>query len=118
MSALSRVDKIAGGEGEAYHTPREFVKRAARYKQWHFKKSGEKRELENLRPVKSNKTKALFARNFISGNCVKTIAGSGESGKVRLILLPEIELQGITFKNTQGIVLPESNECTELFEFL
>ena len=48
---------------------------------------------------------------------VNAIDASGESGKARLILLPEIELQGITFLNTPGAVFPE-NELTELAECL
>ena len=38
--------------------------------------------------------------------------------KVRLILLPEIELQGITFRNTTGIVFPENSEFSKWCECL
>jgi len=43
---------------------------------------------------------------------------SGEVEKVRLIVLPEIDLQGITFLNTSGGVFPENSEATKIAECL
>jgi len=43
---------------------------------------------------------------------------SGETEKIRFILLPEIDIQGITFWNTQGVVFPDNpgNESVQLAE--
>jgi hypothetical protein len=43
---------------------------------------------------------------------------SGKKEKVRSILFPEIELQGITFRNTMGIVFSENSEFSKWCECL
>lgn len=44
--------------------------------------------------------------------------GSGETEKIRFILIPEIDIQGITFRNIQGVVFPNNpgNESVQLAE--
>jgi predicted aspartyl protease len=59
--------------------------------------------------------KELNLRVIRQGNAVDA---SGESEKARLILLPEIDIQGIIFLNTPGGVFPENNETVKLAECL
>jgi predicted aspartyl protease len=41
---------------------------------------------------------------------------AGEKATMRLIMLPEIDIQGITFRNTAGAVFPENAESSKLAE--
>jgi predicted aspartyl protease len=47
---------------------------------------------------------------------INTNDAAGENKKMRYVVLPEIDLQGITFLNTSGIVLHENSKWAECFE--
>ena len=47
---------------------------------------------------------------------INAVDASGETDKIRFVLLPEIDLQGITFQNIPGVIFPEKSETTKFAE--